>query len=109
MPIEVKAQECLKSKSLKAYCEKFEPACAVCTSMSNFREQDWMSNVPRAAVGDWERVSGSLCTQKEHRAKHGALCCTGVQRYATKRGTFALLCPLVESTNGTNGAWILVK
>ncbi len=46
VPIEVKAEENLKSKSLKAYCEKFRPEYAVRTSMSNFREQDWMTNVP---------------------------------------------------------------
>ena len=46
IPIEVKAEENLKSKSLRAYCDKFKPACAVRTSMSGYREQDWMTNVP---------------------------------------------------------------
>lgn len=50
VPIEVKSEENLKSKSLKFYCEKFKPEYAVRTSMSNFREQDWMSNIPLWAI-----------------------------------------------------------
>lgn len=46
IPIEVKAEENLKAKSLKAFCQKYEPVCAVRTSMSDYREQDWMVNIP---------------------------------------------------------------
>ena len=46
IPIEVKAEENLKSKSLRAYCDKFRPASAIRTSMSGYREQEWMTNVP---------------------------------------------------------------
>lgn len=46
IPIEVKAEENLQAKSLRAYCEKYEPKTAIRTSMANFREQDWMTNVP---------------------------------------------------------------
>lgn len=46
VPVEVKAEENLRAQSLKAYCEKFKPEYAVRTSMSNYREQDWMVNVP---------------------------------------------------------------
>lgn len=46
IPIEVKAEENLKAKSLKAFCQKYEPACAVRTSMSDYREQEWMTNIP---------------------------------------------------------------
>ena len=46
VPIEVKAEENLKAKSLRVYCEKFKPQMAIRTSMSNYREQDWMINVP---------------------------------------------------------------
>lgn len=46
IPIEVKAEENLQAKSLRAYCEKYEPKTAIRTSMSNYREQDWMTNVP---------------------------------------------------------------
>lgn len=50
VPVEVKAEENLKAKSLKVYCEKFHPAYAVRTSMSNYREQDWMVNIPLYAI-----------------------------------------------------------
>lgn len=46
IPIEVKAKENLRAKSLHAFVEKYEPEIAVRSSMSNYREQDWMVNVP---------------------------------------------------------------
>ena len=46
IPIEVKAEENLQAKSLKAYCDKYQPGIALRSSMSNYREQDWMTNVP---------------------------------------------------------------
>ena len=46
IPLEVKAEENLRAKSLKAYCEKYKPKYAVRTSMSDYREQDWMTNIP---------------------------------------------------------------
>lgn len=50
VPVEVKAEENLRSKSLKVYCDKFQPEYAVRTSMSGFREQEWMTNIPLWAV-----------------------------------------------------------
>lgn len=46
VPIEVKAEENLRAKSLREYAKKFQPEYAVRTSMSNYREQDWMTNIP---------------------------------------------------------------
>ena len=46
IPIEVKAEENLRARSLKAFCEKYNPQIAIRSSMSNYREQDWMVNVP---------------------------------------------------------------
>jgi hypothetical protein len=50
VPIEVKAEENLRAKSLKTYCNKYSPALAVRTSMSDYREQDWMVNVPLCGI-----------------------------------------------------------
>lgn len=50
VPLEVKAEENLRAQSLKVYCEKFKPAYAVRTSMANYREQDWMTNIPLYAI-----------------------------------------------------------
>ncbi len=46
IPIEVKAEENLKAKSLKVFVEKYQSKTAIRTSMSRFREQEWLTNVP---------------------------------------------------------------
>lgn len=51
MPIEVKAEENLKAKSLKVYTEQFKPEQAIRFSMADYREQEWMTNVPLYSVG----------------------------------------------------------
>ncbi len=48
--IEVKAEENLRSKSLRAFKQKHPWVSAVRFSMSGFREQDWMCNVPLYAI-----------------------------------------------------------
>ena len=45
IPIEVKAEENLRAKSLRTYCNKYLPEMAIRTSMSDYREQDWMPKV----------------------------------------------------------------
>lgn len=51
IPVEVKAEENLQAKSLKSYCAKYNPDYAVRTSMSDYREEDWMTNVPLYDIG----------------------------------------------------------
>lgn len=46
LPLEVKAEENLKARSLRAFCDKYKPEYAIRTSMSDYREQDWMTNIP---------------------------------------------------------------
>ena len=50
MPIEVKAETNLKAKSLKTYCEKFKPNKAIRTSMSDYRQEEWLLNLPLWSV-----------------------------------------------------------
>lgn len=50
IPVEVKAEENLKAKSLAAFVSRFPSLHAVRFSMSDYREQDWMTNVPLYAV-----------------------------------------------------------
>ena len=52
VPIEVKAEENLKAKSLKVYCEKYQPAEAIRTSMSDYREQSWLTNIPLYCISN---------------------------------------------------------
>lgn len=50
IPVEVKAEENLQAKSLRVYVDKFKPQTAVRTSMSNYRQEDWMVNIPLFAL-----------------------------------------------------------
>lgn len=45
-PLEVKASENLQSKSLKFYYQKFSPKLALRTSMSDYRNEGWLINLP---------------------------------------------------------------
>lgn len=46
IPIEVKAEENLQAKSLKAFYEKYNNKNCIRTSMSDYREQEWIKNIP---------------------------------------------------------------
>ena len=50
VPIEVKAEENLKAKSLKVFEDKFETGKATRISMNKFRKEDWLENIPLYAV-----------------------------------------------------------
>jgi uncharacterized protein len=50
IPIEVKAEENLKSKSLKVYVEKYTPTKAIRTSMHFYKKENWLTNVPLYAM-----------------------------------------------------------
>ena len=52
VPIEVKAEENLQAKSLKVYLEKFTPSVSIRTSMSDFRKQGWLTNLPLYAISE---------------------------------------------------------
>jgi hypothetical protein len=46
IPIEVKAAENLKAKSLKVFSQKFNPEISIRTSLSDYRKEDWLINLP---------------------------------------------------------------
>lgn len=52
IPIEVKAEENLHAKSLKSFCAKYSPSRAIRTSMSDFRKENWMTNLPLYAISE---------------------------------------------------------
>lgn len=52
IPIEVKAEENLQAKSLKSYCQKYNPEIALRVSMSDYRKENWLTNIPLYAVGE---------------------------------------------------------
>jgi len=50
MPIEVKAELNLQSKSLKAFKDKFRPNLSIRTAMTNYKKDDWLLNLPLYCV-----------------------------------------------------------
>lgn len=50
IPVEVKAEENLQSKSLRTFIDKHPQLHGIRFSMSNYREQDWITNYPLYAV-----------------------------------------------------------
>lgn len=56
-PIEVKAEENLRSKSLRAFSERHENMAPRRFSLAGYRDESWMRNVPLYAIGNmkiWE-------------------------------------------------------
>jgi predicted AAA+ superfamily ATPase len=57
VPVEVKAEENLSAKSLRAFYDKYKPNKAVRTSMSGYREEEWMINIPLYCIGSgWDEI-----------------------------------------------------
>jgi predicted AAA+ superfamily ATPase len=50
IPVEVKAGDNLKSVSFKQFCEKNKPAKAIRTSLADYKEEIWMTNLPLYAI-----------------------------------------------------------
>ena len=51
IPIEVKAGVNLLAKSFKNYCEHYKPTKAIRTSLTDYKEENWMTNLPLYAIG----------------------------------------------------------
>ncbi len=50
VPVEVKAEVNLRAKSLKTYREKFSPEVSVRTSMTDYKQEDGLVNLPLYAI-----------------------------------------------------------
>lgn len=53
-PIEVKAEENLRAKSLRAFKGSYPETAPIRFSLSGYREQDWMKNIPLYAMSNTE-------------------------------------------------------
>ncbi|WP_420840470.1 DUF4143 domain-containing protein [Acetobacterium wieringae] len=49
-PIEVKAETNLKAKSLRTYHEKFSPQISIRTAMTDYKQEEWLLNLPLWAI-----------------------------------------------------------
>ena len=56
VPIEVKSSENLQAKSLRTFVEKYNTKMNVRTSMSNYRKEDWLINIPLYSIGNIESI-----------------------------------------------------
>lgn len=56
VPIEVKSEENLKAKSLKSFVEKYNTKLNIRTSMSDYRKEDWLINIPLYSIGNIEKL-----------------------------------------------------
>lgn len=50
LPIEVKAEINVHAKSLRAYYDRYHPKVTLRLSMNDYKEQDWVHNIPLYAV-----------------------------------------------------------
>lgn len=57
VPIEVKASENLQAKSLKTFVQKYNTKINVRTSMSDYRKEDWLINIPLYSIGNIEKIT----------------------------------------------------
>jgi predicted AAA+ superfamily ATPase len=50
IPVEVKSGENLTANSFKLFCQKFKPAKAIRTSLTDYKQESWMTNLPLYAI-----------------------------------------------------------
>jgi predicted AAA+ superfamily ATPase len=55
VPIEVKAEENLRARSLQVFREKYHPKRAIRTSMSDYRKEERLTNLPLYAISEVDR------------------------------------------------------
>ena len=56
VPIEVKANESLQAKSLKSFVQKYNTKINIRTSMSKYRKEDRLINIPLYNIGNIEKI-----------------------------------------------------
>ena len=56
VPIEVKAEQNLKAKSLKEFVTKYNTTKNVRTSMAEYKKEEWLINIPLYAIGEIEEI-----------------------------------------------------
>ncbi|WNY26274.1 ATP-binding protein [Methanolapillus ohkumae] len=56
VPIEVKSAENLKAKSLKVFVEKYDQKQAVRISLSDYRKEEWLTNIPLYTIGILSKI-----------------------------------------------------
>ena len=52
VPVEVKAEVNLRAKSLRTFHDKYNPEVSVRTSMADYKEEEWLINLPLYAIDE---------------------------------------------------------
>jgi predicted AAA+ superfamily ATPase len=60
IPIEVKAEENLMAKSLKTFASKYNTKINIRTSMTSYKKEDWLINIPLYSIGDIENILSDI-------------------------------------------------
>jgi len=63
IPVEVKASENLRAKSIKVYKEKYSPEICIRLSMSDYRNEGWLINLPLYALPTLPRMLSQKSSQ----------------------------------------------
>jgi hypothetical protein len=50
VPIEVKSGGTLRAKSFKFFCEKYKPVKAIRASLADYKQEEWLINLPLYAI-----------------------------------------------------------
>ena len=53
IPIEIKVEENLKAKSFKFFYDKYNPKNAIRASLSNYRKEPWLTQIPLYIIGNY--------------------------------------------------------
>ncbi len=56
IPVEVKAEVNLQSKSLKTFRDKYDIEISVRTSMSDYKKEEWLINLPLYAISNIKKI-----------------------------------------------------
>lgn len=56
VPVEVKAEENLHSKSLKSFRDRYNPPVSLRTSMADYRREEWLINIPLYALSEADGI-----------------------------------------------------
>lgn len=63
IPIEVKSEENLQAKSLKEFVSKYDTEINVRTSMTDYKKEDWLINIPLYNIGNIEEIVKNVTSQ----------------------------------------------
>jgi predicted AAA+ superfamily ATPase len=55
IPVEVKAEVNLQSKSLRSFRDRYSPPLSIRTAMTDYKKEDWLLNLPLYAIGTLSR------------------------------------------------------